>query len=155
MPCRAWQRCCRKIKSNAACRPVQAPVLCMIKQHMALFRLPLWIYSAWCGIGKSPMSVCVRVCVFYFSHISSPEIEVWMRRGRGCGENPQYCMCANFFFHSGEPRVSAPHAHATCPPSGMDLSQKYAKIWSQRAIRLNLPTGLSQRVQRADLVLQT
>lgn len=31
----------QKIKSNAACRPVQAPVTCMIKQHMALFRLPL------------------------------------------------------------------------------------------------------------------
>lgn len=29
----------QKIKSNAARRPVQAPVTCMIKQHMALFRL--------------------------------------------------------------------------------------------------------------------
>lgn len=53
----------QKIKSNAACRPFQAPLTCMIKQHMALFRLPVWTCSLYWELNVLPvLPVCV--CVF-------------------------------------------------------------------------------------------
>ena len=53
----------QKIKSNAACRPALAPVTCMIKQHMALFRLP---YSAHYGIKwrRSTSVFCLLLQTF-------------------------------------------------------------------------------------------
>lgn len=54
----------QKFKSNAACRPVQAPVTCVIKQHMALFRLLLWLPGTPCVKGEG-VCVCVRERVIY------------------------------------------------------------------------------------------
>lgn len=72
-------------------------------------------------IGKSPVSVYVCACVFSISVTSlllrsKSECDAAHSRASlegvgGVGRTPNTVCAPTFFFHSGEPRVSAPRAH--------------------------------------------
>lgn len=107
-----------------------------LMQHADPFRLQYsaWLNNTWpyldfhCGytvhdveIGKSPVSVCVCACVFSISVTSlllrsKSECDAAHSRASlegvgGVGRTPNTVCAPTFFFHSGEPRVSAPRAH--------------------------------------------
>lgn len=93
----------QKCKSNAACRPVQAPVTCVIKQHMALFRLLLWLPGTPCVKGEG-VCVCEResyLFIYLFwgcRHFSLIARSIVMLKSPGSAESlkESHRVCCNF-----------------------------------------------------------